>query len=259
MEFKITIINWDKHNSKVKKGYPYFMLSKRILNDEKIAQLTANEFVLFVHCLCVACDWTSQDIQISSTTIPKQLRMGPTTLEKGLRRLEQIQLVTISKKQPLNRIEENRIEKNRIEGASNSKSEKSELTLFEPPEKPSRPPKATAPDGVNLVIKFYCDTWREVYRAERSPDIRGKDAGMLKTLTKDLGKDRAMELVKAYLEMRDSWFLTKRHDVPTLMQNLNAISLFAQNGQSITRAEISQIDKNQTMQNTLDAIRRGEV
>lgn len=46
------------------------------------------------------------------------------------------------------------------------------------------------------------------------------------------GQDRALEMVRAYFAMEDSWFKTKRHDIPTLMNSLNSITAFLETGQT---------------------------
>jgi hypothetical protein len=120
-------------------------------------------------------------------------------------------------------------------------------------------PKAPAPEKTHLVIAAYCDSWKSRYRSQENPPVGGKNAGLLKILTKDLGYEKAIRFVEGYLQMPDSWFATKRHDVPTLMQNLNAVAQFIETGVMFSKQEIRDLDRQVANSNTLDALRRGEV
>lgn len=113
--------------------------------------------------------------------------------------------------------------------------------------------------NVNEVIAVYCDEWRVRYKSETSPTIGGKNAGLLKTLVKDLGSEKAKRYIVAYFQMPDSWFIKKRHDIITLLGSLNAITHYLESGKLITNREIAQLDSAMTNQNTLQALRDGKV
>lgn len=121
-----------------------------------------------------------------------------------------------------------------------------------------RAEKIPAPPHENLV-KVYCDLWKERYRASKSPPIGGKVAGQFKTLVKDYGPRRAEELVRAYLAMPDQWFMTKRHDITTLLANLNAVAQFADNGKLISKTELRQADESAALSAQLRRIETGEL
>jgi hypothetical protein len=113
--------------------------------------------------------------------------------------------------------------------------------------------------GANEVIGLYCDEWRERYRMETSPPIKPADAKRFKELVQTVGLERAKALVRAYLAMPDAWYVTKRHDIWTLMSNLNAVSQFADSGRMITRAEVNELDSNVTNMQTMRALREGKI
>jgi hypothetical protein len=113
--------------------------------------------------------------------------------------------------------------------------------------------------GVGEVIATYCEGWKERYKSPRSPDITGKNAGLLKGLVNDLGRDRVLKLIEAYLSMPDGWFITKRHDIPTFHASLNSVALFADSGKMISKTETRQIDQAISTQNTIIALRAGEI
>lgn len=111
--FKITILNWEKHNKSLKKGYTHFMVSKRIFNDEKIANLKPIEFQLYMYLLAIAADMVSNQVAITVQLVPKYMRISQQMLRNCLSSLEENQLVTTEKNEPLyNIIEYNIKEKN---------------------------------------------------------------------------------------------------------------------------------------------------
>lgn len=130
------------------------------------------------------------------------------------------------------------------------------MPMDEPPE--NLPAKKSEPKA-NALIATYCDEWCARYRVETAPPIRPQDAAALKRLLKSVGADRATLLVRAYLAMPDSWFVTKRHDIATLTNNLNAVSQFADSGKMISKSEIRSLDSSNTNANTLQSLREGKV
>ena len=100
--FKIELINWDKYNSKSKHTFPYFMVSKTIFNDHKVAQMTPSEFQLMIFLFAVRSDSAANEFLINSKQVPNQLRMGDESLANGLHRLQSLQILTYEKI-PLNK------------------------------------------------------------------------------------------------------------------------------------------------------------
>lgn len=154
----------------------------------------------------------------------------------------------------LNTIQDNAIQFNATQ--DNSKQGNAIQNLGEN-ENLRKPKRASAPEGTQAVIARYCELWKQRYNS--SPPVGGKVAGQIKTLVKDFGVYKATQFIEAYLDMPDSWFVTKRHDIATLMQNLNAVAQFIETGRLFTKKEIQNLDSQNTLRNTLDAIERGEI
>ena len=129
------------------------------------------------------------------------------------------------------------IEKNRPEWVS-------EIEKCMKPGRPKTPAvakkKVKIAQGVVVVIKTYCEAFKARYGV--NPAISGKASGQLKTLTKDFGEAKACRYVQAYLNMSDSFYILRRHDLNTFMLNLNAIQVFAEKGSRATVAESKQMD-----------------
>jgi len=99
--------------------------------------------------------------------------------------------------------------------------------------------KKTSPDRAPLIA-FYVELFQERYGPKARPDLSGKVQGLFKTFLKDHSLDRAKLLLKTYLKMEETWFLTKCHDFSTFMGNLQKIAVQADKG--VYKRDLSYLD-----------------
>ncbi len=102
------------------------------------------------------------------------------------------------------------------------------------------------PEKTNGVIASYCDAWRLRYNSGSSPTIMPQHAKAVKTFVAQIGIKKATEMIEAYFKMPDTWFITKRHDIPTFMNNLNAITQFMETGAMVTKGQLKDLDEKMT-------------
>ncbi len=107
------------------------------------------------------------------------------------------------------------------------------------------------------LVAFYCERWQEVYGAKYV--VRPQDARALKDLGKTQGLERVCALIGAYLKMPDQWFLTKRHDVATFLNNLAAVSHHLETGKHVTRRDVRELEDKVYSANIIEALRSGDV
>lgn len=260
--FKVTIHNWEKHQSKLKPGHTHFMLSKRFFDDEKIALLKQNECLLFINLLAIAADLMSNSCVIHCKLLPNLLRIDDKSLANCLERLQSLQLLTYEKSDPLLK------EKKEKEKKGKEKNPKgAAIKKPEPPQADDSPQKVQAeliPSENNRLdasrlIGLYCECWKESYKTGSNPIIGRKEAGMMKTLLQNHGAQKCEKIIRSYLKMPDSWFFKKRHDIPTMISNLNSISLYMEKGRVITQKEINDMDKNMATQNLIRDIQENGI
>lgn len=116
---------------------------------------------------------------------------------------------------------------------------------------------ALAPSAPKELIARYCELFKARYGT--NPPIQGKDSGAAKNTVKSIGLPRALGLIETYLGMNDSWFLTKRHDLPTFAASLNAIAIKHDTGKEISKTETRLADQSSHFMNQMERIRRGEL
>lgn len=123
------------------------------------------------------------------------------------------------------------------------------------------PLKANASTDVDNVgqklFGLYCMLWKQKYHAY--PPKRSQDLRQLKDLGKTNGFEKTAIMVDAYFKTPDSFFVKRRHDLQTFFNNLHSISAFIETGTVVSQSETRQLDQMVSYQNTLNAIRNGEV
>lgn len=102
-----------------------------------------------------------------------------------------------------------------------------------------------------LIIATYVDAYRKQYDGA-DPPIEGRNAGAARHLAgmKRFSDEHLAAIVEEYVGMEDAWFLTKAHDLPTLLANLNKVTLKLQTGASLTSHEVRSRERKQTTLNT---------
>lgn len=237
--YKITVKNWDKYNKTLKRGHKKIMISTGFLSDAKIRSLTPVSKLLYLSCLLVAGESTSPEIEVSHDSLVFQSGVKSSSLQSKLDELQYLQLVKYEK-MPSNRIEKKGKEEKIRETKGNEIQPKSKS-------------QNNAPVGTNEVIAFYCDEWKARYNA--SAPIGGRAAGQIKTFVKDHGVEKCKKFIAAYFKMPDSWFVTKRHDIPTMLTNLNSIAQFMETGRMFSKRELGHLDQAVAQNNLLTQIR----
>lgn len=258
--YKISIPKWEKYNPNMKKSYKCIMLSVNFLQDPKIRQLTPVTKLLFLSCLLVAGESQRSQFEVSHESLVFQSGVKSGSLESQLGLLQSLQLLTFEKITPLlelNRIEKNRIKLTRQKKSKPEKVETEKSKKAQPVDASASPPKVEHPH--KTLIARYCECWKQRYKSARSPHIMPQNIRQLKTLLDQVGEERALKIIEGYLQMPDSWFVTRTHDISTMVSNLNKIQLFIDSGRMITKTEIKQLDLAVTNQQTFEALQKGEI
>jgi len=128
--YKINVLNFDKYNSKLKKGHKCVLVSTNFLSDAKIRSLSPVTRLLYLSCILVAGESTNSQIEVSHESLTFQSGVKSSSIQSQLDQLQSLQLLTYDKFDPLiNRIEKNRIESKGIE----KKGRESKSTKVDPP------------------------------------------------------------------------------------------------------------------------------
>lgn len=116
-------------------------------------------------------------------------------------------------------------------------------------------PEVVEKDDVHSFVAFFCEKWKAKYL--HSPKLDGKNIGALRNFLKDFRADRARIMVEAYLKMNDSFFIKKRHDPITLIQNALSVGHFADSGKMITNEDARQVERTAKTMSLFDQVDQG--
>lgn len=72
-------------------------------------------------------------------------------------------------------------------------------------------------------IKKYCELHKARYKTSVSPPIDGRSVGIALQLIKTAGFSKAVDLLQAYLQLNDPWFVKQCHPLWILAKDLNRI------------------------------------
>lgn len=85
-------------------------------------------------------------------------------------------------------------------------------------------------ESIAPFIGSYVAAFQKRYGPDARPMLDGKAVGLAKTIVRDVGLAKAVELVQVFLQLDDPWFLKKTYDLSTFRENLNKVSLAATTG-----------------------------
>lgn len=109
------------------------------------------------------------------------------------------------------------------------------------------------PEGTQAFIARWCELWTEKYQGKAL--VSKAAAGIAKTIVNDHGLPRSLELLETYFQMGDAWFTQKRHDLPTLVNNMMAVAA----GKTVTRNQAQAAERKSGAQAQLERIHRGDL
>lgn len=246
MDYELTILNWEKHNPKHKKNYKKFMISNGIFMDQKIAQLSPTQIILFMYLLCIASELGSESVRISVGTVPKYFRIDVKSMWNSLKRFEELQLVSISKTPP-NRIELkelNRIELKEQRAPSAVKKSKSK-----------KEPGENFSEDNKKIWDEYFNAYRYRYGVE--PVRNARVNSQVSQLRQRIGVEDAIAVVNFFLTHNDSWYLKQTHSFGVCLRDAETLRTQMLNGRAITSVDVKRVEKMQGNSDLIEAMKRG--
>lgn len=95
-------------------------------------------------------------------------------------------------------------------------------------------------------IGIYVKAFQKRYPGSR-PEISGKVLGQIKTFLKDRTFERSCDLIQAYFQMEDPWFLKKAHDFSTFLSNIQKISTSLDMGVEDPNSELAKFSRKMAL------------
>jgi hypothetical protein len=90
----------------------------------------------------------------------------------------------------------------------------------------------------NYMAAYYSE-FQTVHH--RRPDVPAHHPKLLKEATKEMQPDRVVMLLRAFVRMRNEWFITKDWAIDAFVQNIGVVGRFVDQGIDLTRKQITKV------------------
>ncbi len=127
--YRITVLNWEKHNGTMKRGHKASLIQNNFCSDAKLRTVPVTVRWLFLGILLICGDHTRDTIEMSERQV-RELLESSWSIERALSSLQELGVLTYGKNGPL-LIEEKRKEEKRreVEGAPAAPTAQEPLAL----------------------------------------------------------------------------------------------------------------------------------
>lgn len=235
--YKIKVLNFEKHQEKLKKGHKAILISVGFLEDPKITMLSQSGKLLFLGLLLRCGDLTSSLIECTHDQLVKYAGGRGVLVATLLDQLQSLQLLSYEKNDLfIKRIEKKVIESNRKELLPIPKKDDSEKLEN------------------RKIREAYFNAYRLRYGVD--PVANAKFNSQVSQLRKTLGVDTAISVVEFYLKHNDSFFLKNTHSFGLCLSNAETLRTQMLRNQPITNSNIRQLEKTLEQQNQQNEIQQ---
>lgn len=264
----VTILNWEKYNPRKDiKNSSWLRFQHDLFENWQFFDFDHGEIAFWVYLLCQASRRNEGGkVTVNFEHAHRTAKLCPTVIKSAIGKLVKNQVVTCRtlRGRYADVIDPyaTRRDVTRRNGTERDVTEKKQRTFpSETSETKVRSTPKNLPDkitsGTSAAAASFCREYKRRYSVNYR--ITGKDLGIIKRLLSDMTPDVFNRLCAAYVDMPDPWFMTKRHDLATLEQNMAKVSHFEQSGKIVTQTQIRDVDRRVASQELLAAIDRGEV
>lgn len=244
--YKITVLNFEKYNGKIKKGYKSVMISTDFLDDAKVSSLPAGGKLLYLG-LILRCGYlTSSSIEGSHDLLVRLAGGSGQVVQRLIDQLESLQLVTFEKKQLLMNLKE-------VKRKEVKRTESEGLK-----EAPSRPAEKAAD-----IISPATQTWRafkEAYaiRYKVDPTWNAKVAGQIKNFVARVPGEEAPKIAAFYLKHNGARYVASGHGIGLLLMDAEKLRTEWLSGNKITSGQVRSADAGDSMMAQVERLQRGD-
>lgn len=257
--FVVIVKNWEKHNSKKKKGHTHIMLSTRFFDDVKIQKLCGSAREAYIWLLLRCGDEASNRVESTPEALMKSIGSPRVHYTKLLYQLQENQLVSIEKLDA--NIKEEKVQEKKLrEVAPRSKTQTSDAPPLEPiqaalsdvPEKPKSNPEAN-----RRAWEAYKAAYLERYKIEPLRDLKANCA--IASIVKRVGAEDAPEILKFYVRHSDSFYLKTTHSIGIALRDVESLRTQWMKGTALTSKDVRDYERTVSYQDQMDKVMRGVI
>lgn len=243
--YQITVTNFTKYNSSLKKGHKFTLISNNFCADNKLGMLPLTHRWMFLGIVLTCGDYTSDTIELNERQL-RALLESSKSVESALASLQSLQLLTYTKNDfLLNRIEEKRIEKKVKEKNFQAPSEVATLS--------------SVLKSDSLLNSQIWGSYKQAYllRYKVEPTRNASVNSKISQIGKRLGED-SIPVIQFYLKHNDSFYLKKIHDIGLCLKDAEALHTQWKRNQAVTSRSVHEFEKQLGIMELTQALENGE-
>lgn len=240
---KIEIINWSTYNGRTDCKATWLRLENKLFESDDLHGFEAVDFAVWVFLLCQASKRGTKEFCLRFELVCDRLKLDRPRVHLAIDKLQESGLINVQERPRPSTDADVRSYARTPRGLrTNERTIQDERTNMA-----IAPAKAGADFDHFEVLENPVTIYADAYKARygHSPEIGGKQAGILKRFSKN-HKSKAKLLIEGYLKMPDIWATQRSHPVELLETKLNEIVRFLATGKVVTNAD------KQKMNETLD-------
>jgi hypothetical protein len=223
-DVNVTISNWEKYQFRKQIKHPsWFRVENRLWNDEQFFYFTAEERWIWICLLSIASQKQTASLCVGLEWLSRESGVGMPSIETALQKLKDNKCLDYTLHERNVCVPAGiptRHNKTRQDITRHNISIDSDAARLSSPKKGSSNSK---------LIGEYIKAYQGRYKAR--PVIDGRTQGLVKKILTTVPEDQACDMVQAFVQMNDPWFIKKAHDFPTFYENLTKVSLALQTGE----------------------------
>jgi len=225
----VTLLNWEKYQFRKQVKHPsWFRLENRLWQDQQFFYFTAEERWVWICLLSLASQKQSATLSIGLEWFSINSGVGIPTIESALQKLKDnkcLEYTLHARNVHVPTCVSTR--QDRHNKTIQDKTKKTDISIDADASRLASPVLEKGSSSSRLIGE-YAKAYKARYNA--SPVIDGPTQGSVKRILKSVSEQKAIDLVQAYLQMNEPWFVTKAHDFITFEKNLTKIGLALQKG-----------------------------
>lgn len=225
----VTLLNWEKYQFRKQVKHPsWFRLENRLWQDQQFFYFSAEERWVWICLLSLASQKQSATLNIGLEWFSINSGVGIPTIESALQKLKDNKCLEYTLHARNVHVPVCNPTRQDITRHNKTIKDKTNTSIDSDAKRLSSP-KSEKGSSSSRLIGEYIKAYQGRYNAR--PVIDGRTQGLVKKILSTVPEDQACDMVQAFVQMNDPWFVKKAHDFPTFYENLTKVSMSLQTGQ----------------------------
>lgn len=253
--YKITLLNWERHNKGHKNTYKKIMLRASFCSDAKVRTLSMTDRWLFLNLIVTCSDVARDTVELSSKQLRDMLECNR-SIDGALDRLKSLRILSYEKMAPKEGIERKKERKEGIPvGSDVFTSGAEQLSILPPASNDQKPTKKPDTDANKKVWEAYRDSYLERYKVE--PLRNASVNAAISKFVKRVGAKEAPEIIRFYLSHKGTYYLQNLHPITAALKDAESLRTQWLRGKQVTSRDVKEFERRDSYREQIEKVEKG--